>query len=244
MPQPSCVVVGAGPGLGLAIARRFARGGFDVGLVARDRARVDALCAALAAEGHRAAGFAADAGDPESLAAAFAEIDQWNDAVDVLIYNAASLVADAAPDVTAQAMLDAMAVNLGGAVAAVNRVVPGMRARGRGTILLTGSGLALEPYPDWTALGAGKAALRAYAIALHKALAPENIHVAAIAVCGIVEPGGPFDPERIAEEYWRLHAEAGPDWRRERVYLPEGADPFYNDPTGAYTATSLPLRSS
>jgi NAD(P)-dependent dehydrogenase (short-subunit alcohol dehydrogenase family) len=243
MPQPSCVVVGAGPGLGLAIARRFARGGFDVALVGRHRQRLDALCEALLAEGHRAAGFAADAGDTESLAAAFADIAEWNGETDVLVYNAASLVADAAPDVTAQVMTDAMAVNLGSAVCAVNCVLPGMRARGRGTILMTGGGLALEPYPDWTALGAGKAALRAYAIALHKALVPEHIHAAVIAVCGVVERGGPFDPDRIAEEYWRLHAKAEPDWRRELVYLPDGADPFYNDPTAAYRTTSLPLKS-
>ena len=116
-----------------------------------------------------------------------------------------------------------------------------MRERSRGTILITGGGLALEPYPEWTSLSAGKAALRSYAIALHKALTPDDIHVAVIAVCGIVEPNGPFAPDRIAEEYWRLHEETKPNWRRELVYFPEGADPYYNDPTGAYRSTSLPI---
>ena len=135
-----------------------------------------------------------------------------------------------------------MAVNLGGAICSVNQVLPAMRCRSHGTILITGGGLALEPYPDWTALSVGKAALRSYALSLHKALALENIHVAVIAVCGIVEPGGLFDPDRIAEEYWHLHKETKPDWRRELVYLPEGADPYYNDPSAAYRSTSLPIR--
>src|SRR5690606_15286885 len=48
----------------------------------------------------------------------------------------------------------------------------------RGTILLTGGGLALEPYPRWVTLAAGKAALRTLAINLHKELLPEGIHIA------------------------------------------------------------------
>lgn len=244
MAQPSCIVVGAGPGLGLTIARRFARGGFDIALVGRNRRRLDTLSDTLESEGHRARGFVADAGMPDELRSAFAEIATWNGDLAVLVYNAAVLTADSAPAVTAESMMEQMAVNLGGAICSVAQVLPAMRRRGRGTILITGGGLALEPYPNWTALSAGKAALRSYALSLHKALAPERIHVAVIAVCGIVEPGGPFDPDRIAEEYWRLHAEAKPDWRRELVYLPAGADPYYNDPTGAYRATSQPIVSS
>ena len=84
-----------------------------------------------------------------------------------------------------------------------------------------------------------KAALRNYSIALHKALYPENIHIAVVAVCGIVASGGLFDPEK----YWQLHAESKPDWQRELIYLPEDASSYYNDPSGVYRPTSLPLSS-
>lgn len=232
-PQASCVVVGAGPGLGLAIARRFAKGGFDVALISRDQTKLDAMCDTLASEGHRACGFAADAGNEDEIQAAFARISAWNGNFGILVYNAAALVADSAPETTVGSMMEKMAVNFGGAICSVNQILPAMRSRSQGTILMTGGGLALEPYPNWTALSAGKAALRSYAISLHKALAPENIHVAVIAICGIVEPGGLFDPDRIAGEYWNIHKEAPPDWRRELIYRPEGADPAYNDPTKA-----------
>ena len=240
MSQPSCVVVGVGPGLGLAIARRFARGGFDVALISRDQSKLDAMCVTLASTGYRVRGFASDAGNEDELQSAFTKIAAWNGNFGVLIYNAADLVADSAPEMTAGSMMEKMAVNLGGAICSVNQVLPAMRGRSQGTILMTGGGLALEPYPNWTALSAGKAALRSYALSLHKALAPNNIHVAVIAICGIVEPGGLFDPDRIAEEYWNLHKETQPDWRRELVYLPEGADPYYNDPAAAYRSISLP----
>ena len=241
MSKPVCIVVGAGPGLGLKIARRFARGGFDIAMISRNQGKLDGLAETLASEGYGARGFAADAGKEAELQSAFARIAKWNGNFGALIYNAAILAADSAPDMTPRLMMERIALNLGGAISSVNQVLPVLRDRGRGTILITGGGLALEPYPDWTSLSAGKAALRSYAIALHKALLPEGIHVAVIAVCGIVAPEGPFDPDRIAEEYWRLHAEPKPNWRRELVYFPEGADPYYNDPTATYRATSLPI---
>ena len=239
--QPSCIIVGAGPGLGLTIARRFATGGFDVALVSRNQNKLDAICETLNSEGCCVRGFAADAGDESALQSAFSKIAEWNDNCGVLIYNAAVLVPDSASNMTLKTMMETLAVNLGGAICSVNQVLPAMKEHAKGTILITGGGLALEPYPDWTALAAGKAALRSYALSLHKTLVPENIHVAVIAVCGIVEPGGLFDPDLIAEEYWRLHNEEKPHWRRELVYLPDGADPYYNDPHSIYRSTSLPV---
>ena len=241
MSRPGCVIVGAGPGLGFKIARRFARGGFATALVGRNPSKLDRLAEALTADGYSARGFAADAGNEVALSSAFARIAEWNGDLGILIYNAADLVADSVTDMTPSIMMERMATNLGGAITSVNQVLPAMRERGAGTILITGGGLALEPYPDWTALSAGKAALRSYGIALHKALAPEGIHVAVVAVCGVIEADGPFDPDLIAQEYWLLHEEAKPNWRRELVYLPVGADPFYNDPSGAYRSTSLPI---
>lgn len=241
MHNSCCVLVGAGPGLGMNVARRFAQGGFDIALISRDQRKLDGLAQKLNSEGYTAQGFTADAAIEQELQSAFDRITQWNENVGALIYNAAAMISDNVLDLTPSTMMNKMALNLGGAICSVNQVLPPMRGRGGGTILITGGGLGLEPYPDWASLSAGKAALRNYTIALHKALAPEEIHVAVIAVCGIVEAGGQFDPDRIAEEYWQLHAESKPNWRRELVYLPQGADPYYNDSAEVYRSTSLPI---
>lgn len=243
MSQPCCIVVGAGPGLGLAIATRFAAEGFDIALISRNKNSLESMVDTLNGKGHKAKYFVADVGVTKDLELAFVEIAEWNDNIGVLIYNTAILVADSAPDITVAEIMKTMEVNLGGAICSVNQILPFMRKGFQGTILLTGGGLALEPYPNWTALGAGKAALRSYGLSLYKALFPENIHVAVVAVCGIVEPGGLIDPSLIAEKYWLLHEEAKPDWSRELVFLPEGADPYYNDPSGVYRSTSLPIVS-
>jgi short-subunit dehydrogenase len=241
MHESCCVIVGAGPGLGLNVARRFAQGGFDLALISRDQSKLDGLSETLNSEGYTAKGFAADAAIEQELQSAFSRITQWNDDIGALVYNASAMIADNVLDMTPSSMMDKMALNLGGAICSVNQVLPPMRGLGGGTILITGGGLGLESYPDWASLSAGKAALRSYTLALHKALFTEEIHVAVIAVCGIVEAGGAFDPDRIAEEYWQLHAESKPNWRRELIYLPQGADPYYNDAVGVYRSTSLPI---
>lgn len=236
-----CTIVGAGPGLGAALARRFAAGGFRIALIGRRREALDAVIRSMAGCGESARGFPADAGRPESISAAFQDIGRWAGDSEMLIYNAAVLDPGNASTLSPARFLADMSVNVGGALGAVSEVLPAMRRRRRGTIILTGGGLALEPYPEWASLAAGKAALRSFAIALHKEVAAEGVHVAVIAICGIIETGSLFDPDRITEVYWSLHAQKKDNWQRELVYLPSGADPFYNDPRAIYRAVSLPF---
>lgn len=237
-----CTIVGAGPGLGAGLARRFASSDFQVALVGRTEAGLKDLARSIT--GSPVAGFVGDASDPASLEHALNRIHSWAGDTDVLIYNAAVMESRLASSLSAQDLADDMATNVGGAVAAVNMVLPAMRKRRSGTVLFTGGGLALEPYPDWASLAAGKAALHAYAIALHKEVAADGVHVAVVAICGTIEPGGPFDPDRIAELYWALSQEPHGSWRREVVFLPAGSDPSYNDPGGAHRSTSEPIRIS
>ena len=233
-----CTIVGSGEGLGAAIARRFGRAGGRIALVARTK-RPD-LVGGLNATGIDARAFQADAASEPEVKRAFASIECWAGETDVLIYNAAAMRADLASELTPSRLLEDMAINLGGALACVQAVLPTMKAKRRGTLIFTGGGLALEPYPTWTSLAAGKAALRAYSLALHKELAGEGIRVCVVAVCGIVSRGGPFDPNRIAEIYWQVHAGHEPP-SREVVYLPDEADAFYNDPAGIYRPDSFPI---
>lgn len=65
--HPILTIVGAGPGLGLSLARRFGSEGFIVALVSRDQARLDKLVALLCCDGITAQGHEADVTDPASL---------------------------------------------------------------------------------------------------------------------------------------------------------------------------------
>ncbi|HVY60297.1 MAG TPA: SDR family NAD(P)-dependent oxidoreductase, partial [Planctomycetota bacterium] len=81
-------VLGSGPGLGAAIARRFAREGFAVALMARREEALRPIQAEIEGAGGRAIALAADATDPRSVHAAFARIREALGPADVLVYNA------------------------------------------------------------------------------------------------------------------------------------------------------------
>lgn len=238
--MPTVLIIGAGPGVSAAIARRFGRDGYRIGLIARSAGRLAGQVANLNAAGIEAAGEAADAGDLPDLHAAVGRLTERLGPCDVLVYNASVMRPGGPLDVSADRLRDEFAVNLLGALQTAQQVAPGMVERGKGAILFTGGGLALEPYPEWTSLALGKAALRSLSLSLYKELAPKGVHVCVLAICGIVEPGGPFDPETIAETYHRVAtAPRGLD-DREVIIQPEGTNPYYNDPERRHAATTLP----
>jgi NAD(P)-dependent dehydrogenase (short-subunit alcohol dehydrogenase family) len=212
----AAIVIGAGPGIGTSVARRLAREGLPVGVLARSRATVEAALAALAGLGAETAGATADVTDEPALRAALDAIVERLGIPEVLVYNAALIQNDALGELTAQQQLDAWAVNVVGAITAVAHLAPGMAQAGRGTILLTG-GLP-EPVPELTSLSLGKAGVRALAQLMAGAYEAVGLHVATVTVGGAVAPGSAFDPDEIAEQYWRLHSQPPSAWERQVLY--------------------------
>jgi NAD(P)-dependent dehydrogenase (short-subunit alcohol dehydrogenase family) len=210
------IVIGAGPGIGASVSRRFAREGLPVAVLARSPATVEGTLETLADSGTDTLGLTADVTDESALRAALDEALDRFGAPEVLVYNAALIQADVPGELSARQHLDAWAVNVVGAITAVSHVAPRMAEAGRGTILLTGG--MPDPVPDVTSLSLGKAGLRALTELLARAYEPKDIHVATVTVAGAVAPGSAFDPDEIAEEYWRLHVQEAGAWQRAIVY--------------------------
>jgi NAD(P)-dependent dehydrogenase (short-subunit alcohol dehydrogenase family) len=210
-----CAVVGVGPGLGMALCRRFGREGLRIAVLARRFEPLRQAAEALAAEGITAQPIAADAGSTESLEHAFGVVRETMGDPEVLIYNAAVLRQGAPLSLPAAELVETFKTNVAGALVAAQQVAPAMRRRGSGTILLTGGGLAIDPWPKYASLAVGKAGLRNLALSLAKELEPASIHVATVTIRGNIAPDTRFDPERIAQEYWRLHRQARESWQRE-----------------------------
>ncbi|MBA3471522.1 MAG: SDR family NAD(P)-dependent oxidoreductase [Herpetosiphonaceae bacterium] len=216
MSKPVCTIVGAGPGISLAVAERFAREGFQIALIARRAAALDEYVRQLGGSA-TAHGFVADAGDEQALIGAFDAIHQLGPTA-VLVYNASAGHAGSPLTLAAADLIADFKVSVVGALVATQQVVPHMQASGRGTILLTGGGLALNPYPAYAALAVGKAGIRNLSFSLAAELAPARIHVATITIDGFVQPNTPLAPDVIAEGYWRLHTQPRNQWEREIVY--------------------------
>ena len=214
--MPGAIVIGAGPGIGTSVAQRFAREGLAVAVLARSRATVDAALASVAAIRSDTVGVTADVTDEHAVRAALDQVVDRLGVPEVLVYNAALIQSDVLGELTASEQLDAWAVNVVGAITAAAHLGQAMAQTGRGTILLTGG--MPEPVPDVTSLSLGKAGVRALAQLVSRAYEPSGVHVATITVGGTVAPGSAFDPDEIAEQYWRLHTQPRGAWEREVLY--------------------------
>ncbi|MCB0214170.1 MAG: SDR family NAD(P)-dependent oxidoreductase [Anaerolineae bacterium] len=218
MSKKICVVVGVGPGIGLAVAKRFGREGFDLALIARRAEALAQYVADLEASGLTARAFSADAADFDTLVQAFDQIKEQLGPPTVLVYNAALIKPETPSALPVDNLMMTFRVSVAAALVCAQQVIPEMKAQKSGTILFTGGGLALSPHPQYSSLAASKAALRNLTYSLGAELEADGIQVATVTIAGFVQPGTHFDPDRIAEEYWRLHSQPPGEREREFVY--------------------------
>ncbi|MGW1061497.1 SDR family NAD(P)-dependent oxidoreductase [Micromonospora rubida] len=210
--MPTIAVVGAGPGMGLAIARTFGLKGFDVALIARNAERLDGFAGQLATQGVTAKGFPADVLDRDSLTKALTDAAEHFGGIEVLEYSPGGpepkflTPAKAAPeDVDLQ-----MQYLVYGAMTATRAVLPAMRAAGTGTLLFTTGAGSVDPTPMLGDINTAGAALRNWVINLHKELEPEGIQAAHVAIgvwIGDRAPEGApaATADQISPVYWELH---------------------------------------
>ncbi len=209
------LLVGAGPGLGLAIARRFATDGYHITLIARGSDGLDKLADSLANTGAVIDTISADASDPDALGDQITTLYSAEAAPGVIVYNAVVGAPDQLLSSTVAHLQMAYAVDVIGAIVVVQRAAPAMRNAGSGTILVTGGGFADHPISALATVSLGKAALRSAATMLGADLKADGIRVATLTIAGQIVAGTAFDPELIAERYWEVtHTEAGA-WRDE-----------------------------
>jgi short-subunit dehydrogenase len=208
------LLVGAGPGLGEAVAHRFAVGGYRVTLVARSNDKLADLAGGLADTGSEIRTIEADASDPEGLGARLAVLYRGERAPGVIIYNAVMGAPDQLLSATVDHLQAAYATDVISAIVVAQVAAPAMKAAGFGTMIVTGGGFADHPIPTLATVSLGKAALRSAATMLGSDLAPDGIRVATLTIAGQIVAGTAFDPARIAERYWDVVQTDGP-WQAE-----------------------------
>ena len=211
------LILGAGPGLGAAIARRFGREGYAVTLVAR---REQAL--ADLADGVRHAGIGvdtvtADAADPRGFRRVLEELAQ-HITPGVVVYNAALIARDSILTSDTDYLVSSYAIDVLGAITAAQVFTPAMRQAGTGTFLATGGHPGVTPDTAYATLSLGKAGLRAAISLLHDELRGDGVRVVSVTITGAIAPGTPLDPDRIADAYWTLHTQSAADTGAESFF--------------------------
>lgn len=155
----AAVITGASSGLGAEMARQLAASGVPVGLIARRGDLLNALAARIAEAGGTALVAVADVADPNATRDAIASIAARLGPIDLLIANAGVARPSSASDFSAAEFERMLRVNLLGASYAIEAVLPGMLARGRGHLVGISSLAAYRGLPGSAGYSASKAAL-------------------------------------------------------------------------------------
>ena len=230
MSKPVCAVVGVGPGNGAAFARRFSDGGFAVALLARNTE----LTSRLAADLPDARAYACDVADNASIERAFGAIRQDLGEVDVLVYNAGSGAWGTVEDIKPADLESALRVNAVGLLLSAQAVIPAMKAKKKGSIVVIGATASRRGGAKTAAFAPGKAAQRSLAESMARHLWPAGIHVSLIVIDGVIDlpktrafmkdkPDNFFlKPADIAETAFHLTAQAPSAWSFEVEARPFG----------------------
>lgn len=213
------IVCGYGPGISAAVARKYGKEGYRVALVARSADKLEAGCTALREAGVEARAFPCDLADADAVARMVDSVREQFGPVNTLHYNAYGGGGGDLTTASAEALRRTFDVGVTGAVIAVQRALPDLKAQ-RGAVLITGGGFAFySEQADKLAVGWHvmdtamiKAAQHKLTGLLHHKLAPDGIYVGTVVVLGVVRgtafdharDGSGLDPDAIADAFWKI----------------------------------------
>ncbi len=231
MADKAAIIIGAGDATGGAIARRFAKGGYQTVCTRRSAEALEPLLAQIETEGGIAHGFGSDARDEAAVMRLFETVEADIAPIEVAVFNIGANVRFEITETTARVYrkvweMAAFAAFLTGREAA-RKMLP----RGQGTIIFTGATASMRGSAGFSAFSGAKFATRALAQSMARELGPKGIHVAHSIIDGAIDTAwinenfpqayalkdqdGILDPEAIAESYWQIHLQPRNAWTHE-----------------------------
>lgn len=203
MSKGVCVIVGAGPGNGAAMAVEFAAAGYRVVLCARNKEKLNEIAEKIPG----ASTYAYDVKNTTAAPEVFTHIRREVGPVDVLVYNAGAGAFANIDKATLEDFQSAWEVNCRGLFLAVKEVLPDMRAAGKGSIVVIGATASIKGGANFAPFASAKAGQRGLAQSLARYLGPEKIHVSYVVLDGVV------------------------NLQRTRQQIPDKADEFFLEPS-------------
>lgn len=178
----TALVVGVGPGLGAAAARRLKAEGYRVALASRTASKLEALATEL---GGMAVSI--DATDPASVRAGIAAVEEAYGPIHAVVWNVGSGLFGDLEKVDLDGLDRGFGTNARGLFVLAKTLLPAMAERGDGALIITGATASLRGKPFTTAFAAGKAAQRSLAQSFARQYGKHGVHVALIIVDGMVD---------------------------------------------------------
>ena len=214
-PQPSCIVLGVGPGLGASVSRRFARAGYAVAVAARDAYKLTDLVKEIERDGGRAMAYRCDATSEKDVIELFDRAEADLGPAEVAVFNASGRVRKPIAQIEAQEFLDAWMRGCFGGFLLAREAARRMEPRAKGSILFTGATASMKGYAQSAGFAVAKFGLRALAESMARELGPKGLHVAHFTIDGGIgraEDDSRLHPDAIAEAYFQTHAQPRSAW--------------------------------
>ena len=231
MAKPVCIVTGVGDGTGAALARRFAQGGYQVAMIARNTERLEALQHEI----DDARAYECDISDLDMLATITEQIRADIGTPTVLVHNAVSATFKTFLEADSHELEHNFRVNTTSLYQLARELAPAMIESGQGAIIVTGNTAALRGIPTFAAFAPTKAAQRILAQSLARDLGPKGIHVAYITIDAAIDtpwtrdvfnrdkPDDFFsDPADIADEVFHITHQPRSTWSFDVEIRPYG----------------------
>jgi NADP-dependent 3-hydroxy acid dehydrogenase YdfG len=216
MSRPVVIVIAAGPGVSGSLARRYAREGYDAGLVGVDESVLQTLADELTELGATAHHAVADITDATAATEAIRGLAEGFGHVDVLHFNPSAFRQKHPLTLSSEELLQDVGLGVGALLTALQAVRPFMSAGGR--VTATGSMAADKPWNEAASLGVQKAGLRNLIYSIDATLEPDGIRAASLTVRGTLGKEGPFTPDRVADAIFEAAHQDEAEWRTEVPY--------------------------
>lgn len=222
--EQTALIVGVGPGLGFAVARKLSDSGMRVAMASRNTEKLAPLVEELTkGRGKMARAYGCDATSESSVQKLLARVSQEMGAPDLVIYSVQGFGPGRVVDVEVPAFEESWRQNCLGAFIVAREAARRMAPLHRGTIILTGSPSSLAGRAEHLNLAVGKFGVRALAQVMARELWPEGIHVAHLIIDADIrnptkpeEPGEPkAEPQHVAEQIYALHQQPKSAWTHE-----------------------------
>ncbi|ASI34225.1 MULTISPECIES: SDR family oxidoreductase [unclassified Exiguobacterium] len=202
----TAIIIGAGPGNGVEISKRFGKEGFQIVCAARTQDTLAAVVTELKEHGVEAVGVECDASRRTDIASLVEWTKEQYGQVDVLVYNASILHQSSVLDASAEQITKEFEIDVLGALDAAQLVAPDMVERKDGAILITGGGAGIHAIKSLPGLSIGKAGVRQLTHMLHDTLKENNVYVGTVTIAGEVKRGTALDPANVAEAFYTLYS--------------------------------------
>ncbi|WP_068878080.1 MULTISPECIES: SDR family oxidoreductase [unclassified Phenylobacterium] len=227
----SIIVIGAGDALGGAIARRFAREGFEAVIVRRNADQLEPLAETIRGEGGRAHPFGVDARNEEQMVALFDRVEDEIAPIEACVFNIGANVRFPIAETTSRVFFKVWEMACFSGFLAGREAAKRMTPRGRGTIIFTGATASVRGREGFAAFSSAKHGLRALSQSMARELGPKGVHVAHTIIDGAIDTAwiaenfperhalkaqdGILNPDHIADAYWMLHGQPRDAWTHE-----------------------------